>query len=123
MPGGFFSGVKRFILWDYPRASRQYDLMVGLIVAFIFLTPRGWFHDQPRTPVASDSGNSVLLQDGTTVSWIGPELLAGVPESQAPDKAVQIVKLPNGKQPKLIKLEPIYDSDRDVIGYMAFTKP
>ena len=43
-------GLKRFILWDYPRASWQYDVMVGVILAFIFLTPRSWFRDQPRTP-------------------------------------------------------------------------
>ena len=38
--------LKRFILWDYPRASWQYDVMVGIILAFIFLTPREWFRDQ-----------------------------------------------------------------------------
>ena len=44
------SGFKRFILWDYARASWQYDVMVGIILAFIFLTPRDWFRDQPRVP-------------------------------------------------------------------------
>jgi hypothetical protein len=48
MQGGFLTGLKRFILWDYPRAGWQYDLMVGLILAFIFLTPRDWFRDQTR---------------------------------------------------------------------------
>jgi hypothetical protein len=123
MLGGFLSGVKRFILWDYPRASRQSDVMVGLILAFIFLTPRGLFHDQPRTPVTSASNNTVVLQDGATVSWIGPELLAGVPESQLQSKACDVLTRPNGAKPTLIKLQPVYDSDRDIIGYMAFTKP
>ena len=27
--------LKRFILWDYPRASWQYDVMVGVILAFL----------------------------------------------------------------------------------------
>ena len=35
--------LKRFIFWDYPRASRPYDLIVGVILAFIFLTPQSWF--------------------------------------------------------------------------------
>ena len=34
------TGLKRFILWDYARGSLQYDLMVVLILAFIFVTPR-----------------------------------------------------------------------------------
>ncbi|MFN9754336.1 MAG: hypothetical protein ACK55L_02935 [bacterium] len=42
------SSLQRFILWDYPRASWQYDVVVLLIVAFIFFTPREWFRDQPR---------------------------------------------------------------------------
>ena len=32
--------LKRFILWDFPRASWQYDVIVAVILAFIFLTPR-----------------------------------------------------------------------------------
>src|ERR1035437_4499078 len=45
--------LKRFIFWDYPRATWQYDVMVGIIVIFVMLTPRGWFRDQPRTPFVS----------------------------------------------------------------------
>src|SRR5438309_1891400 len=47
--------LKRFILWDFPRASWQYDLIVALILAFIFLTPRDLFRDQPRIPHASST--------------------------------------------------------------------
>ena len=32
--------LKRFILWDFPRATWQYDVMVGIILAFIFLIDR-----------------------------------------------------------------------------------
>ena len=55
MIGRVLTGIKRFILWDYPRASRAYDLMVGIILAFIFLTPREWFRDQPRIPPKASS--------------------------------------------------------------------
>jgi hypothetical protein len=27
----------RFLFWDYPRASWQYDVMVALILAFFFI--------------------------------------------------------------------------------------
>lgn len=42
------SKIASFLWWSYPRASLEYDIMVGIILAFIFLTPRAWFHDQPR---------------------------------------------------------------------------
>ena len=44
------SGLKRFILWDYRRASWQYDVMVALILIFLFATPRELFRDQPKVP-------------------------------------------------------------------------
>ena len=40
--------MKRFLLWDFPRGVWQYDVMVALILAFIFLTPREIFRDYPR---------------------------------------------------------------------------
>ena len=46
--------MKKYIFWEYARGSWQYDVIVGVIVAFLFLMPRDWFRDQPRIPQASD---------------------------------------------------------------------
>jgi len=35
----------RGIFWTYERASWQYDVMVILILAFVWLTPPGWLAD------------------------------------------------------------------------------
>lgn len=115
----FLSAVKRFILWDYPRACWQYDVMVGLILAFIFLTPRGWFRDQPR------ASNIVMLQahEGTQVLWIAPELLADVPEEQRRSKAVHLLQNRFGRHLELLRLEPILNSESEIDGYMALAKP
>ena len=115
-------GLKRFILWDYPRASWQYDVIVGVILAFIFLTPRSWFRDQPRTPQVS----LVALLGaghGNNVFWIEPELLAGVPEDQRLTKLAGILKNRTGKTHAISRLEPVLDSEGEVKGYMAFAKP
>jgi hypothetical protein len=76
--------LKRFIFWDYRRASWQYDVMVGIILIFVMLTPRGWFRDQPRTPLVSSI--AVLpAEHGSSVYWVEPELLAGLTkERQTP---------------------------------------
>ena len=113
------SGLKRFILWDYPRACWQYDVMVGLILAFIFLTPRAWFRDQPR------SSSIVMLQahEGTQVLWIAPELLAAVPESERAAAAAGLLRQRVGKNLALVRLEPIFDSESEITGYMALAKP
>lgn len=122
MLGGVLTGIKRFILWDYPRASWQYDVMVGLILAFLFLTPREWFRDQPRIPRTS----KIAMLPGThgaNVFWIESELLAGVPESARNEKAIEMLKLLTGEKQKLLRLEPVVDAEKEIKGYMAFTHP
>lgn len=49
--GGLKQKLGSFLWWSYPRGSLQYDIMVAIILAFIFLTPRHWFRDQPRPTV------------------------------------------------------------------------
>jgi hypothetical protein len=112
--------MKRFILWDYPRASWQYDVMVGLILVFIFATPRDWFRDQPRA-----SSVVMVPTDHGAGFWIEPELLAGVPESDRLARAGQLLKdrTPAGKKHAITRLEPIFDSEQEIKGYMAFTTP
>lgn len=46
------SKLASYLWWSYPRGSLQYDIMVAIILAFIFLTPRHFFRDQPRPPHA-----------------------------------------------------------------------
>lgn len=111
-------GLKRFILWDYPRAVWQYDLMVAIIVAFIFLTPREWFRDQPR------ASNVVMVpSEHGSAFWIEPELLAGVSEGARAERASSMIQARTGKKHAVTRVEAIFDSEKDIRGYMAFTTP
>jgi hypothetical protein len=108
--------MKRFILWDYRRASWQYDVMVALILAFIFLTPRAWFRDQPR------ASSIVMLPNdhGPNVYWVDPELMSGLSGAQRLDKAKALFH--TQKRQEIVRLEPIFDSEQEIRGYMAYTK-
>lgn len=115
--------LKRFIFWDYPRASWQYDVMVGLILAFIFLTPRDWFRDQPRIPKAS---NIALLpaEKGESVFFVNTELLAGVAENQRVPRLTQILRTQAAdRRLQVTRIEPVLDSEGGLQGYMAFARP
>ena len=35
--------LKNIIFWSYGRTTWQYDVLCVLILAFVFLTPKGWF--------------------------------------------------------------------------------
>lgn len=116
------TGIKRFILWDYPRASWQYDVMVGLILAFVFLTPRDWFRDQPRIPRASKIAR-LPGAHGTDVFWIESELLAGVPENDRVVRAGQMLRKQDPSAGVVVRLEPVFGSEDELKGYLAFTRP
>jgi len=114
--------LKRFIFWDYPRASWQYDVMVGLILAFIFLTPRDWFRDQPRIPKAS---NIALLpaEKGESVFFVNTELLAGVADNQRVPRLTQILRTQAAdRRLEVTRIEPVLDSEGGLQGYMAFAR-
>jgi len=114
--------LKRFILWDFPRATWQYDVMVAIILAFIFLTPRDWFRDQPRIPQAS-AVTMLPSEHGTNVFWIEPELLDGVPDSRRAGKLAEILGAKTGnKQIRIMRFEPIYSSENEIRGYMVVAK-
>lgn len=76
--------IRDFVLWSYERGTIQYDIMVTLILLFVFISPRVInFKDKPteRIPqptgvvVLPDSGGGFIYQiDGSavTVSGDGP---------------------------------------------------
>jgi hypothetical protein len=115
--------LKRFILWDFPRATWQYDVMVGIILAFIFLTPRDWFRDQPRIPNAGKIA-MVPAERGSTIFWVDSQFLASIPEPQRLPRLSEQLRLRTGdKHLTVTRIEPIRDSEDEIQGYMAFVRP
>jgi hypothetical protein len=112
--------LKKFILWDFPRASWQYDIVVAIILAFVFLTPRDWFRDQPRIPHAS----SIALlpsENGSTVFFVDTEMLEGIAEGQRIEKlSRELQHRMSNRRLHVTRVEPILDSEGELQGYMAF---
>ena len=115
------TALKRFVVWDYQRGVWQYDVMCAVIVLFVAFTPREWFRDQPRIPHASQIAS--LPGHGESVFWIEPELVSAVPESQRIPELGRILTARTGKKQTLSRIEPIFDSEHEIKGYMAFSRP
>jgi len=48
--------IKRIVLWDFERASWQWDVLCFLIMCFIFLTPKSWFENKsPSVPARAEA--------------------------------------------------------------------
>ena len=109
------NALKRFVLWEYPRASWQYDVIVGAIVLFIFVTPHFIsFGDRPKPA-------SVAIVRGGY--WIEPQQLAGVPEDLLPARAAAVVNAKYKSHAVIASVEPIYDdAEQELKGYLAFSQ-
>ncbi len=111
---------KRLIFWDFARASWQYDVVVALILLFIFAIPRDWFHDQPKE-------SSVVLMSslhGSNRVFIAGELLEGVPEPQRPARAEALIRQRTHKTWHVVRIEPIQDEvEKEIKGFIAYTAP
>lgn len=111
---------KRLIFWDFARASWQYDVVVGLILLFVFATPREWFHDQPKAA-------SIILMSslhGAERVFIATELLSEVPDPQRPKRAESLIRQRTGKSWHVVRVEPIRDeAEQEIKGFIAYTAP
>lgn len=111
--------MKGLIFWEYRRGSWQYDVIVVAILAFIFLTPREIFRDQPKAA----SVVQVPAEQGAQVFWIEPSLLPAGDEATQRKRAEELLQARLGRRLPVVRLEPISDSEDDVKGYLAYTRP
>ena len=111
---------KRLIFWDFPRASWQYDVVVAIILLFVFATPRAWFHDQPKEA-------SVILMSslhGSNRVFIATELLENTAEQERSAKAEHLIRQRTGKSWHVVRVEPIRDeAEQEIKGFIAYTAP
>ncbi|MFZ0592568.1 MAG: hypothetical protein WAM39_19075 [Bryobacteraceae bacterium] len=112
------SALKKLIFWEFARASWQYDIVVALILVFVFATPRDWFGDLPR------ASSVVLISShrGHDQVFLEAALLEGVPESQRAARAAELIRRKTGKQPSVVRIEEIRDQ-ADLKGFIAYTAP
>jgi hypothetical protein len=115
-PGrGFKAILKSYFYWTYKRGSFHYDVMVTLILLFIFVTPQFWnFGDRPSTEpkpshpivVSGDGGNGVII----TVDAIDVDAPAAASNSQV-------------KRALRHAIEPVTGDDVFVERWMTMTTP
>jgi hypothetical protein len=113
------NGLRRLIFWEFPRGTVPYDIVVLLILAFIFLTPKTWFKDQPRPREIVE----MVAEQGLRVLFIEPDLIPETKPEEQWQRAVELLKSRPGRQTVLVRLEPVFDSEMEIKGYRAFVKP
>ena len=122
-------GLVRTILWSYERGSWPYDLMVAAIVAFVLLTPRGWFHDQPQSSTPAASGVQIIYEEsgGRVRTYrLDAKLLA--PEKRAPKPTPELERETHdilgrtaeelkGHTFQVLRIDPVRGDDGSILYY------
>ena len=114
----FLRTLKGLLLWDHERASWQYDVMVVLILAFVFLIPKRYFHDRPvyNPGPAKEVVSLGIDADGTRYYRVSAELLAR--HHQDPRQAAEEVFSNNLDHPfQITRIEPVKDTEGSVVWY------
>ncbi len=114
--------IRGYIWWTQARGSFHYDVMVTLILLFIFLAPH-WvnFKDKPveRTPhqsrvVVSPDGNLVMYEvDASAVQ-------AGSDES-VQQSLLRVIE-PIAGEVEIVRFEPVKDGSGRIIIYKAWVQ-
>ncbi len=113
--------VRDFFWWNYNRGSLQYDVMVTLILLFVFLAPlKINFKDKPieRTPhptrvvLIPDGDSGYIYQvDATAVRSKDPAVIA---------ESLRRVIEPIAGEVEIAKYEPVRDSSGRITAYKVW---
>ena len=124
----------RTVFWSFERGTWPYDLAVAVIVIFVLLSPRSWFHDQPPLGPAPDAAMVQLrdadVSDGTRTYRVSAKLLvtsAKVPEPelehQLHEAVRQNVETLQKSRFEILRIEPIHADDGSIAYYDVSIRP
>jgi hypothetical protein len=123
----------RTVFWSFERGSWPYDIAVAVIVIFVLLSPRSWFHDQPPLGPAPNAAMVELREadpsGGTRTYRVSAKLLspAKAPESELEHKlheAVrQNVETLQKSRFEIVRIEPVRADDGSIAYYDVSIKP
>jgi len=115
--------IRGYILWSHERGTIQYDVMVTVILLFVFLSPY-WinFKDKPveRNPhptgvvVVPDAGGGLIYQ--IEASAVSAKDAAGIH-----DQLMRIVE-PISGEVSITKIEPMQDKSGRVVSYKVWVQ-
>lgn len=118
--------LKRTLLWSYERGTWQYDVAVVVILIFVLLTPRSWFHDLPQVGLPDTPGQvkmvSALEEGHRQIYRVDARVLAPPEKTPALQNDLHNAlkkALPdlNSGRFSITQIEPVRDAQGTVIAY------
>ena len=125
----------RTVFWSFERGTWPYDVAVAVIVIFVLLSPRSWFHDEPPlgppTAAALVELRDADVSGGTRTYRVSSKLVPSpgkkVPESQLEhelhEAVRQNVETLQKSRFEIVRIEPIRGDDGSIAYYDVSIKP
>jgi len=111
--------IKSYILWTHPRGGLHYDVMVTVILAFIFLTPRSVFKDSPNY-LRLHPNEIVVRADGPNAFEYELNASAVVENASDPQKALKEALDSLVGAVEITRYEALRDNSGKVTGYRVW---
>jgi hypothetical protein len=119
--------VRKYIFWTYERGSFHYDVMVTLILAFLFVSPHFIdFADKPITAIPLHASEVLVREQGSTgtdarfVYEIRVEDLHGATSDADLRAAIlNVIEPISGSVTLVGKPAPIADAKGHIVAYAA----
>ena len=111
--------IKSYILWTHPRGGLHYDVMVTVILAFIFLTPRSVFKDSPGAR-ARHPNEIVVRPNGADTFVYELDASAVASDESDTQKALKQALEPIAGNVEITRYEALRNGSGKVTGYRVW---
>ena len=124
-------GISKTIFWSFERGTWPYDVLIGAIVLFVFLSPRAWFDDQPQLGPAGHQAQVQLLSEDpstpTRTYRVDAQLLSIPKRTPELEKETHDVLRKNvdelrSRSFKIERIDPVRDEDGTIRYYDIVVK-
>ena len=112
--------LRGYFWWTYPRGSVHYDVMVTIILAFIFLAPL-WvnFRDKPQERPPHQTEVIVQQQGDGFLYKVDASAVKSGSDRETRESLLRIIE-PIGGYVVIERYEPQRDSNHNVVSYKVW---
>jgi hypothetical protein len=117
--------LKSYFFWTYERGSFHYDVMVSLILAFIFIAPRYVnFKDQPQPVEQTQHSNELVVTANGDQGSVWQADAAAVDAQDVDMVRINFQRLlrPIAGPVTVEKIEQVRDAHGQVVAYRAWVR-
>jgi len=112
--------IKRYIWWTYERGSVPYDIMVTLILSFIFITPLFLnFKDKPVERVPHQTGVVVYPDGQSLVYQIDAAAIQGSNDASIRADLLRVIE-PISGEAEVNRYEAVKDARGHITAYKVW---